>query len=137
MYNNRPPLTHSAGFKPGTSPTVVAYRSNKFPLGPPASSTYQPPAGPPGAAVSVQQVHYQAPPPANYSYPIDYVVPPPPTVAFRNIAVAPPPQSHETLPLPPIVGLHPPSQLSQAAGDSEFGGLVSYFSSQQEDDFDA
>jgi len=85
----------------------------------------------------VQQV-YQAPLRTNYSpFPIDYAtagvpLPPPSTaIPIRNVVIAPtPPQ--ETL---PMTTLHQ-NLITTVGGDSEFGGLVSYFSSQQEDDFD-
>lgn len=99
----------------------------------PSSSAYLPP--------QVSPV-YQAPLPTNYSsYPIDYAVagtplpPPPPTIPFRNVVVTPT-QLHETHPLPPTTVITQQSTVTSAGGDSEFGGLVSYFSSQQEDDFD-
>ncbi|XP_022181216.1 remodeling and spacing factor 1 [Myzus persicae] len=118
----------------------VPYRTGANKMTGPAS--YLPPPPPP----QVQQV-YQAPTPqpqpqpssTSYSpYPIDYAVtgaplpPPPPTIAFRNVVVAPP--SHEHAPLLPSTTQQ--QQSATGAGDSEFGGLVSYFSSQQEDDFD-
>lgn len=139
---NRPPTT-TGGFKPmaaaqpppgGFPVTSVPYRTvNKIPT----AAVSAPPAYIPQQQPSQVQQVYQAPPlPANYSpYPIDYanagtpLPPPPPTITFRNVVTAP--TSHE--PLPPV----PPTQQSATAGgDSEFGGLVSYFSSQQEDDFD-
>lgn len=140
---NRPPVT-TGGFKPmaaaqpppgGFPVTSAPYRAaNKMSTAeisaPPA---YLPPQQQPS---QVQQVYQTPPLPANYSpYPIDYVnagtplPPPPPTIAFRNVVTAP--TSHE--PLPPAPPTH---QSATTRGDSEFGGLVSYFSSQQEDDFD-
>lgn len=128
------PVPQGPGFNKATvATTASSFRSNKFPADPPPPSAYLPTSASPPV---VQQVFNPVPPvPATtYSYPVDYAPPPPPTVAFRNVTVSGPP--HETsLPLPPVVGLHPPP--TQASGDSEFGGLVSYFSSQQEDDFDA
>ncbi|VVC44492.1 Hypothetical protein CINCED_3A013054 [Cinara cedri] len=118
---------------PITSP--APYRSaNKVTAESVAVSTSQSPTY---LSPQVQQV-YQTPPPANYSpYPIDYATttaplpPPPSTVAFRNVAAAPPSSQEHPL-------LHTTQQSAgvTAGGDSEFGGLVSYFSSQQEDDFD-
>lgn len=124
----------------GFSATPTPYRgANKITAAPtvavPTPPCYLPP--------QVQQV-YQAPLSANYSpYPIDYVAPgapmpqpppPPPAIPFRNVVVAPP-SSHDTS-VP--VQTHQQSAIGSVAGsgDSEFGGLVSYFSSQQEDDFD-
>lgn len=136
---NRPPATtggfkHMAAAPPGGFPVTSApYRaaskmSTAAISAPPAYLPQQQPS-------QVQQVYQTPPLPANYSpYPIDYVnagtplPPPPPTIAFRNVTA---PTSLE--PLPPV----PPTQQSATTrGDSEFGGLVSYFSSQQEDDFD-
>lgn len=136
--------TASGGFKsmtvvplppvgfPATSP--APYRSaNKVTVETAAVSAPQPPTY---LTPQVQQV-YQTAPPANYSsYPIDYAtttaqLPPSSTVAFRNVVATP----SSSLELP----LMPTTQQSAGVttgGDSEFGGLVSYFSSQQEDDFD-
>lgn len=97
----------------------------------PPQQIYQAPASTPPPS--------SQPPSAGYSpYPIDYagigasLPPPPPLIPFRNVVVAPP--LHEHTMLPP--GTAHPQQQSVAGEVSEFGGLVSYFSSQQEDDFD-
>uniref|UniRef100_A0A2S2QG69 Bromodomain adjacent to zinc finger domain protein 2B n=1 Tax=Sipha flava TaxID=143950 RepID=A0A2S2QG69_9HEMI len=142
---NRPPVVAAAvgaaGFKPMAGVPPPGY----FP------AQYRVPnkMAPTGyVAPQVRQLYQSVPPPpqqsrATYSqYPIDYAAtgtplpsPLPPTVSFRNVVVAPPP-SHEHLPMQP---LPPPVTQQQSvviSGDSEFGGLVSYFSSQQEDDFD-
>lgn len=122
----------------GFSDTPTPYRGpNKIAAAPAVAVPTPPGYLPP----QVQQV-YQAPLPANYSpYPIDYAAPgaplpppPPPTIPFRNVVVIPP-SSHDT---PVLVQTHQQSAIGPVAGsgDSEFGGLVSYFSSQQEDDFD-
>lgn len=145
---NRPPL--QGGLPPtgtdttvGFKPLVVTQPPGSFPVPPTvpyrtvnkiASSTVTVPAPPAYLPAQVQQV-YQAPPPPpdGYSpYPINYsaanvpLPPPPPAIAFRNV-VAPSPQE------PTLLTQQPAGVVS---GDSEFGGLVSYFSSQQEDDFD-
>lgn len=100
----------------------------------PSSRAYLPP--------QVSQV-YQAPLPNNYSsYPIDYAAvgtplpPPPPAIPFRNMVVMPT-QLHENHPPLPTTVITQQHSVPSAGGDSEFGGLVSYFSSQQEDDFDS
>jgi len=118
------------------SPVPYRTAANKM-TGPAAYLSPQPPP-------QVQQV-YQAPTPpqpqppsTSYSpYPIDYATtgaplpPPPPTIAYRNVLVAPPSHEHALLP-----SATQQQQSATGTGDSEFGGLVSYFSSQQEDDFD-
>lgn len=147
---NRPPVTVSTlarGLKPigTTGPPTSGFLAGPYRTtnniateaviaSVPSSSTYLPP--------QVSPV-YQAPLPTNYSsYPIDYVVsgtplpPPPPTIPFRNVVVTPT-QLHETHPPPPTTVIAQQPSVTSAGGDSEFGGLVSYFSSQQEDDFDA
>lgn len=144
--DNSPSVTASAsgGFK---SMTVVPLPPGGFPAnsapyrsaskGTAEAVAVPAPQSPTYLSPQVQQV-YQTAPPANYSpYPIDYatstapLLPPPQTVAFRNVVAVP--QSSQELPQLPTaqqsVGV-------TSAGDSEFGGLVSYFSSQQEDDFD-
>lgn len=114
----------------------------------PANKMAGPPAYLPPQVQPPQQI-YQAPtstapppsqpPSVGYSpYPIDYagtgasLPPPPPLIPFRNVVVAPPVHEHALLP----PGTTHPQQQSVAGEVSEFGGLVSYFSSQQEDDFD-
>lgn len=123
----------------GFSVTPAHYRGTNKTIAPPVVVSAPPEYLPP-PQVQVQSV-YQAPLTANYSpYPIDYVAPgaplpvPPPVIAFRNVVVTPP-ISHET-PLPPQMHQQPSTGSVAGTGDSEFGGLVSYFSSQQEDDFD-
>lgn len=148
-YNRLPP-TQSLVAQPTT--TIGGFKSNTIvtpPSGFPPTTSYRnvnkiaattstvviPPAYIQPPPQLVQQVYQTPPPPTNFSsYPIDYTAagvplpPPPPTIPFRNVVVAPP-MVHEPLTVP--------QQSSGAAGgDSEFGGLVSYFSSQQEDDFD-
>jgi len=163
-YNRRPPpsvaMSSAGGLKmlpvaadvptgvtTGSSYPATYHRAgNKIAAGRPLSvpTTTPPPPPPPAYQLSphVQQVVYDHQPAANYSAyhpPVDYaspgVLPPQSTIAFRNVVVAPPP--------PQQLLQQQQQQQSIAAGmtatggDSEFGGLVSYFSSQQEDDFDA
>jgi hypothetical protein len=142
---NRPPVVAAAVGAAGFKPMAGVPPPGCFP------AQYRVPnkMAPTGyVAPQVRQLYQSVPPPpqqsrATYSqYPIDYAAtgtplpsPLPPTVSFRNVVVAPPP-SHEHLPMQP---LPPPVTQQQSvviSGDSEFGGLVSYFSSQQEDDFD-
>lgn len=142
---NRPPVTVSnsaGGFKTMTvtaSPTsnflTTPYRtSNKVItdtiVAMPTSPAYHPP--------QVQRV-YESPVQTSYSsYPVDYAAsetplpPPPPTAAFRNVGPLP---SNDLSSLPTTMTQQ--SAIPTTGGESEFGGLVSYFSSQQEDDFDA
>lgn len=147
---NRTSITVSnpaGGFKPMVAVTLPSqggllaapYRTTHKNVSETVSSVTSSPAY---QTQQVQQV-YQAPMPTNYSsYPIDYAstgttLPPPlpPSIPFRNVVVAPA-QLHEPQ-LPPTTTLitQQPSVLT-TGGESEFGGLVSYFSSQQEDDFD-
>lgn len=147
---NRTPVAVSnpaGGFKPMVAATlpsqggllVTPYRTIHKNVTETVSSVTSSPAY---HTQQVQQV-YQAPMPTNYSsYPIDYAstgttLPPalPPSIPFRNVVVAPA-QLHEPQ-LPPTTTLiTQQSSVLTTGGDSEFGGLVSYFSSQQEDDFD-
>ncbi|KYN13723.1 Remodeling and spacing factor 1 [Trachymyrmex cornetzi] len=89
---------------------------------------------------------YHPPPPPNYHY---GAYPPPPPMSTADDAAAyqssPYPSEHFSSPAdnqPPIQG--PPQAPSQQShpndedhGTGEFGGLVSYFSSQREDDLDS
>lgn len=146
---NKPPGVAADGFKhmtatvpsplspSGFSATPAPYRCANKIVAAPAVAVPTPPGYLPP---QVQQV-YQAPLSANYSpYPIDYVAPgaplppPPPAIPFRNVGIAPS-SSHDN-PVPPLTQQQSSIGSVASSGDSEFGGLVSYFSSQQEDDFD-
>ncbi|KYN03841.1 Remodeling and spacing factor 1 [Cyphomyrmex costatus] len=91
---------------------------------------------------------YHPPPPPNYHY---GAYPPPPPMSTADDAAAyqssPYPSEHFSSPAdnqPPIQGPPPPQAPPQQShpndddhGTGEFGGLVSYFSSQREDDLDS
>ncbi|XP_011158160.2 uncharacterized protein LOC105194767 isoform X2 [Solenopsis invicta] len=91
---------------------------------------------------------YHPPPPPNYHY---GAYPPPPPMSTADDAAAyqssPYPSEHFSSPAdnqPPIQGPPPPQGPPQQGhpndedhGTGEFGGLVSYFSSQREDDLDS
>lgn len=149
---NRPPMAVSnpaSGFKPMAAATLPSqgglltapYRTTNKNVTETVSSSVVS-SSPAYHTPQVQQV-YQAPMPTNYSsYPIDYATagttlptPLPPTIPFRNVVVAPTQLHDPQLPLTTTLTTQQPS-VSTTGGDSEFGGLVSYFSSQQEDDFD-
>lgn len=134
------PATAIGGFKP----TAIVAPPSGFPITAPYRATNKITSATPTVLVPSAylqpppqqvQVYQTPPPPTNFSsYPIDYtsagtqLPPPPPAIPFRNVVIVPS-VTQEPLSIP--------QQLSgNAGGDSEFGGLVSYFSSQQEDDFD-
>ncbi|XP_067206462.1 microtubule-associated protein futsch [Linepithema humile] len=90
---------------------------------------------------------YHPPPPPNYHYGA-YTAPPPMSTADDAAAYqgSPYPSEHFSSPAdtqPPIQGPPPPQGPPQQShpgdeeGTGEFGGLVSYFSSQREDDLDS
>lgn len=134
-------VTATGGFKhlpaAGVQPHVSPYRTSNKAVVPSTVSSPTPTTFLPPPQQQLQQAYQTPQLPASYSpYPIDYAaagspLPPPAAVAFRNVGVAVPSSHHES---PPQT--HPVSAVATGGGESEFGGLVSYFSSQQEDDFD-
>lgn len=137
------PPSSLVGGSGGFSTASATYRIGNKIIAPPVTTTI---STSPAYQLPPQQVYNQAPlQSANYSpYPIDYVTPgtqlppPPPAIAFRNVIVASPPLTSSHEPSLPSVQQQQSTITTGmvAGGDSEFGGLVSYFSSQQEDDFD-
>ncbi|XP_050549090.1 remodeling and spacing factor 1-like isoform X2 [Daktulosphaira vitifoliae] len=126
-----PPPTHAYPVPPRL-PIQGFLNKQTLPMPPthPNFSGYRPkiPIPPPPAYVSITQGQlYHAP--NNFSYPNEYGNP----VLHSQQRSLPPPTFEPTF-RPPV----PPNETTKG-GDhsSEFGGLVSYFSSQQEDDFDA
>ncbi|XP_039275552.1 LOW QUALITY PROTEIN: titin homolog [Nilaparvata lugens] len=125
----RPPLPHN--YMPTSSSSVrppPPAGSGNFPPYPPP---HQPPPHqpPPHQPPPHQPPPHQPPPPSNYSHYSGYS-----GISNVDEPFMEPPQyapAPESTPQPP---LPPPSRSSTKMSGGEFGGLVSYFSSQREED---
>lgn len=148
-----PPAQYTRGIIPGinrfpnpnepppgpSAPPVRPPHHMPFPTQLQPESPPRPPATNAGGNFSP----YHPPPPPNYHY---GAYPPPPSLTAADDAL--PPTQYQSSPYPEhynpsdSVGVSQPSEGSNSKtfdeeGSGEFGGLVSYFSSQREDDLDA